>query len=176
MPTTLEVRRDDVRPDDALRSDAHTFSGALGSLIRVVQFRDRDRACCYGISVSQCYALEGVVQAGGFTINELAAHLYLDKSTASRIANGLVDKGLLERVSDPEDGRVVRLVPTSEGLGIHAAISRDLDEEYADLLSDYDPEVRAAVTRVVGRLAGSFAGRVDTSGGSCCAIPRPDAK
>ena len=152
MTTTLEVAT-----DATLQSDTRALSVALGSLVRVVQFRDRDRACCYDISVSQCYALEGVVQAGGLTINELAAHLYLDKSTASRIANGLVDKELLARARDPEDGRVVRLVPTAQGREIHAAVQRDLDEEYAALLADVEPEVRAAVTRVVQRLADSFA-------------------
>ena len=171
MTTTLEPLR-----DDALASDTRALSAALGSLIRVVQFRDRDRACCYDISVSQCYALEGVVQAGGLTINELAAHLFLDKSTASRIANGLVDKGLLERARDPEDGRVVRLVPTPGGLDVHAAVQGDLDDEYGALLSDLEPDVRAAVTRVVERLADSFARRVDTSGGSCCTVAPPKTR
>ena len=47
--------------DDALLADAEQLSGALSELIRVIQFRDRDRACCYDISVSQCYALKRVV-------------------------------------------------------------------------------------------------------------------
>src|SRR6056297_3139886 len=66
--------------DDALLQDTDSFSRALGDLIRVVQFRDRDRACCHGLSVTQCYGLEGIIENGGLTVNELAAYLYLDKS------------------------------------------------------------------------------------------------
>ncbi len=156
--------------DPTLRADAEHLSDALSELIRVIQFRDRDRACCYDISVSQCYALKGVVDAGALTINELAAHLYLDKSTASRVANGLVKKGLLVRERDADDGRVVQLVATGEGAAVCATIESDLTGEYAEMLSDFDPEIRAAITRLVSRLGRSFTARVETSGGSCCVV------
>lgn len=157
-------------PDSDLIADARRLSDALGELIRVVQFRDRDRACCYDISVSQCYALKGVVDVGGLTVNELAAHLYTDKSTASRIANALVAKGLTTRERDDSDRRVVRLVATAQGRSTCAAIEADLAAEYAELLADFDGEVRSAVTRVVSRLGRSFAARVEVSGGSCCVV------
>lgn len=156
--------------DPTLLEDARNLSGALSELIRVVQFRDRDRACCYDISVSQCYALKGVVDADALTINDLAAHLYLDKSTASRVANGLVDKGLLARERDPVDGRIVRLVATPEGREVCDRIEGDLATEYAELLGDFDPEIRSAITKLVARLGRSFASRVEASGGSCCVV------
>lgn len=154
----------------ALAADARSLSEALTGLIRVVQFRDRDRACCHGVSVSQCYALKGVVDADGMTINDLAAHLFLDKSTASRIANGLVSRGLFARERDAADGRVVNLVATEEGREVCQAIERDLDREYADLLDDFDPEVRSSIVQLVARLGHSFSARVETSGGSCCVV------
>ena len=160
----------DAPDDPTLLGDARHLSDALGELLRVVHFRDRDRACCYDISVSQCYALKGVAEAGALTINDLAAHLYLDKSTASRIANSLVDKGHLARERDPEDGRVVQLVATPTGAALSATIETDLSLEYAELLSDFDPEIRAAITRLVARLGRSFASRVEVSGGSCCSV------
>ncbi len=156
--------------DPTLLRDAEKLSDALEDLLRVVQFRDRDRACCYDVSVSQCYALERVVEAGGLTVNELAASLYLDKSTASRIANSLVDKGYLARARDPEDGRVVRLVATPPGVALSRRIMADIAEEYADMLSGFSPDVRAGIIRLVGRLGRSFAARVETSGGSCCVV------
>jgi MarR family transcriptional regulator, 2-MHQ and catechol-resistance regulon repressor len=157
-------------PGEDLSRAGAELSDALSELVRVIQFRDRDRACCYDLSVSQCYALKGVVDAGGLTVNELAGLLYLDKSTASRIANGLVDKGLLTRVRGASDGRVVQLVPSSSGLVVHERIEADLANEYAELLSDFGPDVRQGVSELVGRLSRSFASRVDTSGGSCCVV------
>ena len=158
--------------DRRLLDDGRSLSDALGELIRVVQFRDRDRACCYDVSPSQCYALKGVVDAGALTINELAAHLYLDKSTASRVANSLVEKGYLARARDAEDGRVVRLVPTPSGASLCGRIERDLAAEYADLLTDFDEDVRDALTTLLSRLARSFAARVEVTGGSCCVVDR----
>lgn len=170
MSASLPVVLDPAPFDPELLSDARHLSDALGELIRVVQFRDRDRACCYDVSVSQCYALKGIVDEGGLTINDLAAHLYLDKSTASRIANGLVQKGLIERRRDSEDGRIVHLVATEEGARLCGKIEGDLASEYAELLTDFDPEIRAAITRLVARLGRSFAARVEATGGSCCVV------
>lgn len=165
MPTTIHpIATSDIIDDGA------RLSASLGELIRVVQFRDRDRACCYDVSVSQCYALKAVADAGALTINELAGHLYLDKSTASRIANGLVEKGLLARERDANDGRVVNLVTTSAGRTVHERIEADLAREYAEMLADFPPEVREGMSRLVDRLARSFAARVEVTGGSCCVV------
>ena len=152
-------------------SDAREFSAALGELIRVVQFRDRDRACCHDLSVSQCYALERVVEVGPLTVNDLSAHLYLDKSTASRVANTLVAKGLVARSRDTSDGRIVHLMATPAGLVTHARVEADLTREYAVLLAEFDPAVRPAFTELLGRLGRAFARRVDVSNGRCCAVP-----
>ena len=170
MTTTIVDRRGAATNDPTLLSDGRALSDAVGDLIRVVQFRDRDRACCYDVSVSQCYALKAVVEGGPLTVNDLAARLYLDKSTASRVANGLEDRGYLERRRDPEDGRVIRLCATDEGKMLCQRIEDDLTSEYADLLSDLSPELRTGVTRLVGRLTRSFSARVEASGGSCCVV------
>jgi len=164
MPTILPTL------DPGVLRDAGDLSRALSDLTRVVQFRDRDRACCYDVSVSQCYALKAVVERGPLAVNDLAAELYLDKSTASRVANGIEEKGYVARERDARDGRVIRLVATPEGAALHGRIEGDLAREYAELLMDFDPEVRAAITRLLGRLAVSFAARVEASGGSCCRV------
>lgn len=159
-----------LAPDARLQADVHAFQDALHELLRVVQFRDRDLACCYDVSVTQCYALKAVSDEGALTVNDLAARLYMDKSTASRVAAGLEAKNYLARSKDPEDGRIVRLEVTPAGASVCRCIEDDLAARYAELLSDFDPEVRTAMTRLLLRLAGSFAARVEASGGSCCVV------
>ncbi|MDX1645568.1 MAG: MarR family transcriptional regulator [Longimicrobiales bacterium] len=149
---------------------AQAFNEALSELVRVIQFRDRDRACCHDLSVTQCYALKGVVDEGKMTVNELAAHLYLDKSTASRVANGLVEKEMLEKRRDEQDGRLVHLLPTERGRRVQRAIESDLLAEYAELLEEFDPAFRAAIVKLMRRLRKTFRARVDASGGSCCFV------
>jgi DNA-binding MarR family transcriptional regulator len=156
--------------DPALAADARQLSEGLSVLLRVIQFRDRDRVCCYDVSASQCYALKGVVDAGALTVNELSAYLYVDKSTASRIGNSLVDKGYLAREARSEDARVVRLAPTGAGRALCATILADEERDYAELLEDFEPATRAEIHRLVGKLGRCFAAGVDASGGSCCVV------
>jgi MarR family transcriptional regulator, 2-MHQ and catechol-resistance regulon repressor len=154
--------------DTTLDRDTRGLYDALSDLIRVYQFRDRDRICCYDVSVTQCYALEALVRRGALTLNELAAHLFLDKSTASRVVDALERKGYVARRPHPQDGRALQLEPTAAGRALHAKIEGDILEEERRLLADFTPEVRQAMTRLIAGLARAAAGRVDTAGGTCC--------
>src|SRR4051794_40071483 len=98
-----------------LDKDARAVHAALSDLVRVYQFRDRDRICCHDISVTQCYALEALVRQGPSTLGAVAAELYLDKSTASRVIASLERKRYVSRSSHPKDGRAVVLKPTRAG-------------------------------------------------------------
>ena len=159
-------------PDASLEEDAVGLHRALTELVRVYQFRDRDRICCYDISVTQCYALEAVVQEQPLTLNGLAARLYLDKSTASRVVDALEKKGYVERQPSPEDRRALNLVATEAGADLYARIDADILAGERALLAEFPHEVRHSMTRLFGQLARAAAARVDSSGGTCCTIPR----
>ena len=156
--------------DESIAEDARALSQAFSELIRLVQFRDRDRACCYGLTVSQCYGLKAVCEAGSMSVNELAAALYLEKSTASRLTKGLEESGLVRRAPDPADGRSIRLAPTGAGRHAYATIEAELQTEYGALLEDFEPEVRSAMTELLGRLTRAVGRRVEAEGGSCCVV------
>ena len=160
-----------VTEDAVLARDAAELYDALEDLLRVYQFRDRDRICCFDVSVSQCYALEALVRRGGMTLNELAGFLYLDKSTASRVVDALERKGYVARSAHPEDRRSVLLEATPAGRTLEGTIRESILVEERQLLADFDPEVRQAMTRLIARLARAAAGRVEASGGSCCRLP-----
>lgn len=160
-------------PHPAADGDALEFHRALTELVRVYQFRDRDRICCHDISVTQCYALEALVLRGPLTLNELSAELYLDKSTTSRVADGLERKGYAARSPHPESRRSVLLEATRSGRDLHARIEAEIVAEEERLLSEFPPEVRASATRLIDALARAAAARVDTTGGSCCRIDPP---
>jgi MarR family 2-MHQ and catechol resistance regulon transcriptional repressor len=153
----------------SLEQDTRAFYDALSDLLRIYQFRDRDRICCYDISVTQCYALEALVHQGGMTMNDLAARLYLDKSTASRVVDALERKGYVDRSPNPADGRSLLLVPTGAGAELYRTIRGGLLAEEQGLLSGFDPEVRQSMTKLIARLARAVAARVE-SGASCCKV------
>lgn len=158
----------DSQADSQLEQDAQALYDALQDLIRVYQFRDRDRICCHDLSVTQCYALDALVRRGGITVNELSADLYLDKSTASRVVDALERKGYLRRNSHPDDRRAVQLDVTRSGKNLFARIRRDIVAHEKSLIAEFDPKTRRTMTKLITQLARAAAGRVDTAGGTCC--------
>jgi len=169
---TTQPRQTDPELDQGaaaatLESDARALHRTLEDLIRLIQFRDRDRICCHDVSVSQCYALETLVAGGPMRLNELAGRLYLDKSTASRVVDGLVAKGAVERTRHPEDGRAVLLAVTPAGRALFERIEADLLAEVRAVLVELDPEVRRATIRLIQQLVRAAEGRVEVSSGCC---------
>ncbi len=154
-----------------LEADAAALHEALSELVRVYQFRDRDRICCHDISVTQCYALEALLRRGPSGLNELAAELYLDKSTASRVIAALERKRYVTRAAHPEDGRAVVLTVTAAGRRLHDRIRKDLIAEARQLLEDFEPEVRDGAARLIRRLARSAAARSGAASGTACCLP-----
>jgi MarR family transcriptional regulator, 2-MHQ and catechol-resistance regulon repressor len=154
-----------------LEADAAELHDALTELVRVYQFRDRDRICCHDISVTQCYALEALIRRGPCGLNELAAELYLDKSTASRVVGTLERKGYLQRAPHPEDGRAVVLSLTAAGRRLYDRIRKDLVSQAKDLLADFEPEVRKGTARLLLRLARAAAARSGVTPGTGCCPP-----
>ncbi|HEX4962740.1 MAG TPA: MarR family transcriptional regulator [Thermoanaerobaculia bacterium] len=162
-PTLLPVLTSD--PD--LERDAEALYDSISELVRVYQSLDRDRICCHDISITQCNALEALARRGGSTLGELAAHLYLDKSTASRVVDALERKGYVDRSPHPTDGRALLLVTTEKGRELYQSIRKGLLADEQSLLAGFDPELRRAMPQLIARLARAVAARLG-NGEACC--------
>ena len=150
-----------------LERDAAALQRVLTDLIRVYQFRDRDAICCYDISTGQCHGLERLAHSGPMTLNEFAASLYLEKSSASRLADGLERKGYIKRKPRLDDARYVQLELTKRGKTLHNRIERDLIEERAQVLADLTAKERKLVIQSIARLSGAACAGVSTEAGCC---------
>lgn len=146
-------RAKSITPSPILQRDAEALNAAVSDLVRIYQFRDRDKICCYDISVTQCYALEALVEQGPCRSQTLAEALRLDKSTTTRVVDALVRKEYVERHPDPIDARAVSLQVTASGRALYDQINAELIEQQVDLLRDLDPDVRAGATEILRRLA-----------------------
>lgn len=154
--------------DTDLEQDTLAVYEAMQDLIRVYQFRDRDRICCHDLSVTQCYALDALNSCGPLSVNDLSSELYLDKSTASRVVNALERKGYAARRPHPDDRRSVRLEITDRGRELHCRIRNDILGHERRLLAGFDADTRKSMAQLIKRLAEAAADRVQTGGGSCC--------
>ncbi len=156
-----------IGDQEDLERDAAALQRALTDLMRVYQFRDRDAICCYDISTGQCHGLERLANSGPMTLNEFAASLYLEKSSASRLADGLERKGYITRKPRVDDARYLQLKLTQRGETLHDRIERDLIEERALVLADLTAKERKLVIESIARLSGAAAARVSTEAGCC---------
>jgi DNA-binding MarR family transcriptional regulator len=154
----------------SIARQATALHDALSELVRVYQFRDRDRICCHDVSVTQCYAIDALVRRGPSTLGDLARELFLDKSTASRVVATLVRKKYVARAAHPADGRSIVLRVTASGRRLHDLIRQDLVAEARHLIEDFEPEVREAATRLILRLARAAAARSGVAAGSGCCV------
>ena len=101
-------------------------------------------------------ALGSVEVHGPITAGQLAAHEHVQKPTMTRTIRALVDRGLIERLPDPLDGRVTWLQVTPAGKTLLHAARRRTDAYLAQRLKKLSPEDRAtleAAAEVLERLA-----------------------
>ena len=155
-----------------LDRDAQALQAAIADLVRVYQFRDRDRICCHDISVTQCYALETLVEAGPLRLGALAERLFLDKSTTSRVVTALIRKKYVEQRPDERDARASLLSATAGGRRLYQRITDDLVTQQKELLAALPAEVRHGVIQTIQRVAraadGRFRSGVSVTAGACC--------
>lgn len=135
-----------------IRSAAH-LQEALQELVRVLQSRDRALASHHGLSVSQAHALMALNGSGPMTVTTLGEQLHLEKSTASRLAKGLLVRGLVRKRSPASDDRKVILQLTEQGIRLSRKVLNDLSDECVRLLESMNPEEREGIPGILGRLS-----------------------
>jgi DNA-binding MarR family transcriptional regulator len=154
------------RPPTPAELDA--FYEALQALLRVYQFRDRDRPCYADLTPHDCYALEAVERPGELPVSRLAAELGLHKSNASRIAASLEQRGYVARRPAAGDGRSVLLRLTPLGRARHAAVRRRVQQAQRRILRDHPARVRAAFCTLLVELAREASRRFGGEGRRTC--------
>ncbi|MDF2260098.1 MarR family transcriptional regulator [Streptomyces ferralitis] len=96
--------------------------------------------------------LARLVTDGARRATDLAAEAFLDLSTVSRQVRSLVERGLVERRPDPEDRRGYLLTATDAGHETYLEFRRQRDAELGRLLTDWSPEDRYQIIRLMTRL------------------------
>ncbi len=136
----------------SLERDAADLYGVMTELLRVYQFRDRDRVGYHDLTITQCYVLEILIRRGPLTLNELAAEMYLDKSTLSRVVGGLEGKQAVKRTSNPDDGRSILLEVTPSGTRRYERVEADMVAENAQVLSGFSAASRRQLVVLIEAL------------------------
>jgi DNA-binding MarR family transcriptional regulator len=105
------------------------------------------------LSVSEVFALGELAEAGPLSQQELAARLGLEKSTVSRLAAALEQRGWLSRERDPANRRLYRLTLTDGGRTAADRVGEHLRARHRQLLDGLTPAERAGLALGLTALA-----------------------
>lgn len=133
--------------------------------LRAAIIRERNRAGEETIPLTspQALALRAIVLRGRLRVGALAEELGVSVPTASRTAEALVERGLVERTSDPVDARAKLLAPTARGTGEHAARRARFTRALEDVLAGLPPDERTQLAASLETLERVLAGQRDAA-------------
>lgn len=97
----------------------------------------------FGLTNSRIAALSMVLNAGELNMSELASAIDYPPPLATRLVDELVERGLLERRSDPEDRRRVLVRVTDQGVRVFDDVHREgaaILEHVLDAMSTDDAD------------------------------------
>ena len=90
------------------------------------------------------------------TMGELSGALSVPLSTATRIANWLVDNEFIQRSADSGDRRIVRVSLTAKGKGVHREIEDYAGQRLQEILSCLTPDEQTILFALIGRVASAL--------------------
>ena len=105
-----------------------------------------------GLSLPETRCLAAIGSFPELTVNQLAFQANLDKAQASRAAQGLVSKGLVNKSASPSDGRSVTLSLTQQGKEHWPKIMAVIDERNRSLLDCLTPDEQEQLLDMFGRM------------------------
>lgn len=93
-----------------------------------------------GVELSTVLVVDAAVRRPPpLTVGEVAVHLDVAPSTASRLVNRAVSAGMVDRTVDPSDSRRLVVRPTAAGLALHERAAAFRAEYLASVLQGWSP-------------------------------------
>jgi DNA-binding MarR family transcriptional regulator len=144
---------EEVSLEALVRALEETVPRYLRSLRRAVeQAEGQDR-----LTMQQFRCLQAVAAEGETALTTgLARRLRVAVPTMTRMLDGLVERGLVERRPDPTSRRQIRLALTDEGRGLLTRYEAVIEARLRRLLGFLDSEQRQRLLLSIGDLAGAL--------------------
>ena len=143
-----------IRLDDYL---PYRLSVAANEVSRLVARAYEGR---FGITVPQWRILANLAEHGPSTPLDIGRYTVMDKVTVSRAAQGLLQRGLLERRANGADGRSHILAMSAAGVVLYdevAPLAAEFERALLDQWSPEDVERLHAQLRLLQRTAAKLA-------------------
>jgi DNA-binding MarR family transcriptional regulator len=141
-------------PEDDPAAGALRLGDLLGRIGRMRSLRDPVAEACEGLQLTppQIHTLLWLAE-GPLTMGVLAKRLGVTEKTVTGVADRLERAGLVQRVRDEKDRRVIRLRLTRSGTSRSQKLLGNLMKSFEAFLKLFPPEDRRALLQILERLA-----------------------
>jgi DNA-binding MarR family transcriptional regulator len=120
------------------------FADHVLEIAREIQVRGYASPEAVSLTQSEGTVMRYLFREPGTLPSEVASATGLQRSNLSAVLRGLEEKGLIERLADPEDGRWVRIHPTAKAISNYALVRGEWSSAVAAAAGG-DPAVESAL-------------------------------
>jgi len=149
----------DTRSDD----QARRLRESILTLVRRFSLAERADISCCGMTVAQAATLEALAD-GDLRLGDLGKRLGITASTLTRNLARLEERGLMERVSDPDDRRAQRAALTAAGREAAEQVRKSEEAFTRSILERLPPGSAEQSLEVFDQLLAAVRGATE----SCC--------
>lgn len=132
-----------TKDDAAVR--AVDLADEFGRTAKLIGARLGSRLSHHDLSMPRAHLLVALLRHGPQRISQLGGDVGISQGTASTLAEALVRDGLVERRTDPRDGRATQLALTGIGHERVRAWLRDYEAAADEVFAALPPEQRPAL-------------------------------
>lgn len=144
--------------------EASRLQAAIRALVRRFSISERADVACCGMTVAQAAALGALSAGGPQRMGALGRRLGISPSTVSRNLGLLEERGLIERVPDPQDGRASRVRLTRRGRSAGTQVGEHERRFALSVLDELPGRRRREVLESLEELLGAIRRATET----CC--------
>ena len=128
------------------------FLAVLTSVSRAVKAYLESQLLAHGVHAGQQFILESLWREDGQTPGELSQHLGVETPTVTRAAQRMEVTGLVRRMPDAEDARLVRVYLTERGREVQPLLPALLRAATEEVLAGLTQEERTELVRLLKRV------------------------
>lgn len=132
-----------------MADDARRILSSIRRLVRALRVEDRQAQSRHGVTAAQMCVLHALQGSDGISLNELAAQIATDQSSASVVVQRLVEAGLVSRTARADDRRHVELRITPKGRTVVRQAPPPAEKKVADALASLSQVDRRRLAKLM---------------------------
>ena len=133
--------------------DAREFGDALARVSRAVKAAAGEAMRELGLHPGQNFILDELWREDALTPGELARRIGIEVPTVTRATQRMESAGLVKRIPDDTDARLVRVRLTERGSAMREQLPPILERVYNDALAPLAADERRALVALLMRVA-----------------------